>query len=302
MAVNEAQLQTWTNAPSSTRHQLTHNQIREALAKSPVLRGLNYEVYLQGSYANSTNTRSDSDVDIVVQLNSTYSPDTSRLSAPDLQTQQAYFIRADYLWANFRQDVLNALTSHFGLLAVKSGPKCIKVAGNDTRVPADVLPCIQHRQYRTFTVANQDDFVEGVKFWTADAVGTQREVINYPKIHIENGEHKNSDDRTGGKYKHLVRIVKNIRRQLVDRHGLDRKRAPSYFIECAIYNVPDEHFQGDYQTSVAAVLDHILNRCNAPSLQTASHQHILFGNEPWQWNQPDAAAFFQAAHQYYLTN
>lgn len=37
-------------------------------------------IYLQGSYANSTNIKEDSDVDIVVECNSIFLSDTSALS------------------------------------------------------------------------------------------------------------------------------------------------------------------------------------------------------------------------------
>jgi hypothetical protein len=55
MAISESQLQTWSNAPASAKIQFTHEQVRKALEKSDALRERTYEIYLQGSYANSTN-------------------------------------------------------------------------------------------------------------------------------------------------------------------------------------------------------------------------------------------------------
>ena len=299
MALSNDQLSTWTNAPSSTKSQFTHAEVRKALAQSQALRGLNYEVYLQGSYANSTNTRVDSDIDIVVQLNSTFSPDTTALTfEQQVLYHQAFPNSATYRWANFRQDIINALVAYFEAGSVKPDTKCIKLAKNEQRVQADVIPCIQHRQYQSFATWNHGDFVEGMKFWS----GGTKEIVNYPKVHLKNGEDKNADHRTDEKYKHLVRIVKNIRRRLVEEKNFNADAARSYFVECAIYNVPDGHFNGDYKTSLEYVLDHILYKCTPAQMLTVSHQHVLFGTEPWQWNTNDASTFFTAAKKYYENN
>ena len=73
MAINNDQLETWANAPGSAKPQFTHEQIRKALSQSAALKSRDYEVFLQGSYANSTNVKIDSDIDVVVQLNSDFS-------------------------------------------------------------------------------------------------------------------------------------------------------------------------------------------------------------------------------------
>jgi hypothetical protein len=66
--------------------------------------------------------------------------------------------------------------------------------------------------------------------------------------------------------------------------------------------VPDGHFNGDYRSSVEYALDHILHRCDPAAMLTVSHQHILFGSHPWQWDLNHAAAFFRAANDYYQNN
>ncbi len=298
MTISEDQLRTWTNAPASTKSSYTYGEVKKALEKSTKLKGLSYEVYLQGSYANSTNIKLDSDVDIAVQLNSTFSPD---ISAIPFEQQVSFYQtvpQADYNWSNFCQDVIDALTAHFGTSVVKPDKKCIKLIGDNNRVNADIVPCVQHRQFNSFAPLNQTDFIEGMKFWTDSG----KEVTNYPKLHLKNGENKNAAHRTDEKYKHLTRILKNIRRRLIEDHAFNPDTARSYFIECAVYNVPDIHFGPDYKSSLEGVIDYILHKCNPDAMLTVSHQHILFGLEPWQWNANDAGVFFQLAHQYYQSN
>lgn len=301
MAISESQLQTWSNPPASTKIQYTHEQIRKALDQSDALKGRTYEVYLQGSYANSTDIRINSDVDVVVQLNSTFDPDISALSVVQKQLFHETFPNATYRWVDFRRDVINALNNYFGAGLVKPGNKSIKVLGTESRVQADVIPCLQHRQYKSFHTGSHDNFVEGMKFWTANDT-PNREIVNFPKLHKENGENKNASHRTDKMYKGLVRVAKNIKRQLVEQHNFDPKIAPSYFVECAIYNVPDGHFQSDFKGSLEYALAFILRQCTPATLLTASHQHLLFGSDPWQWNQQNAATFFQAAENFYNSN
>lgn len=82
MTISEAQLEVWANQGAVVLSKQTHESIRLALAAdSSLIKGKDYEIYLQGSYRNTTNIRGDSDVDIVVELKSTFAPDTSLLSA-----------------------------------------------------------------------------------------------------------------------------------------------------------------------------------------------------------------------------
>src|SRR5216683_814766 len=88
MSIPESQLETWCNQGATVTSAAAYASIKAALAdpKSKV-RDLKPEIYLQGSYGNTTNIYADSDVDIVVQYNSVYSWDVSALP----QYQQVLF-------------------------------------------------------------------------------------------------------------------------------------------------------------------------------------------------------------------
>src|SRR5437870_11381300 len=80
MPIPESQLETWTHQGATTTAKSTHETIRRALAAdSSPIKDKDFEIYLQGSYKNDTNIRGDSDVDVVVQLNSTFDPSLSSL-------------------------------------------------------------------------------------------------------------------------------------------------------------------------------------------------------------------------------
>lgn len=301
MAISNDQLQTWANAPGHTKAQYTYRQVKNALAASRVSEVRGCEIYLQGSYANSTNIRIDSDIDVVVQLNSTFYYNIDRL--PTYQKEyfhQSYPSPGTYHWADLRRDVIEALISYFGATKIKTdGNKSIKLIGDAALSNADIIPCLQYRNYNSFDPNTRGNFVEGMRFWT---MRENTEIINYPKVHKTNGEDKNAQHRTDEMYKDTVRVVKHIRRRLIDETEFDAKKAPSYFLESAIYNATDQHFNGNHQYSLQAVLDFLLRRCNADSLVTVSHQHLLFGTDLWQWNKPDASVFFTAVENYYLNH
>jgi len=107
---------------------------------------------------------------------------------------------------------------------VETGP------GNMT---ADVLPAVQFKNYTYFYAANNEGFDEGLEF--VDTAGNY--TVNYPKVHIKNGEAKNSQQQTNGHYKPAVRMFKNARNRAVERGFFRDGGAPSYFVECFLFNV-----------------------------------------------------------------
>ena len=149
MAIPESQLEPWSHQGATTTAQTTYESIQSALsADTSSIRYKDYDVYLQGSYRNSTNIRGDSDVDVVVQLNSTWQRDLSALSASEKAHYRLSYPNATYLWNDFRTDVLNTLRVYYGLSSVSEGNKSIKLDGGSSRLPADIVVCLQHRQSR----------------------------------------------------------------------------------------------------------------------------------------------------------
>jgi hypothetical protein len=127
--------------------------------------------------------------------------------------------------------------------------------------------------------------------------------VNFPKLHIDNGERKNVEQRTAGRYKDLVRIFKNLRNRIEEEYGLERRWAPSYFIEGLVYNVPDALLAaGQHRTAFEQALDYLLTRAPADQLVTPSHQHPIFGQQPWQWSKDEAARAVTTFRDYYVAN
>lgn len=206
------------------------NMIRSAIELNPELSPLDYEVFLQGSYANNTNVRTESDVDVCVMLKSSFFYDL-----PDGKHERDYGITPGPItFQRYRELVKKALIDKFGSCFVYDGNKSIKINENSYHVKADVVPTFQHRRYRTMGIG----YIEGTRFYSKEG----KVVTNYPKQHIENGTAKNN--RTNYDYKKLVRIMKRIKNDMVDDEVIDGDIISSFLVECLVWNVPDSTITG----------------------------------------------------------
>ena len=280
MPIPESQLETWSHQGAVTTAKQTHESIRVALKAYDWPKEVRYEVYLQGSYKNDTNIRGDSDVDVVVQLNSTFFE-----NLPVNLKRQFGFRDASYRWEEFRSDVLTALRNHYGPGRVREGRKSLKV--QTPYLPADVVVSVQYHKYPE-PPRSKDNFVEGMAFWVRSE---GRWVINYPKIHYENGVKKN--DKTNKRYKPTVRMFKNARTYLVDRGVIPPDLAPSYFLECLLYNVPNDKFGPNLQSTFREVIVW-LQKTDFGRFVCQNEQLLLFGSSPEQWSEDSADRFLEA--------
>src|SRR5271170_7888729 len=115
MAIPESQLDTWSHQGSITQSSTTYATVKRALEASDTkYAGKSFEVFLQGSYCNDTNIYAESDVDVVIRLDSTYYYDTASLAPEELAAFKAAFIPTTYPYADYKSHVVAALEESFG--------------------------------------------------------------------------------------------------------------------------------------------------------------------------------------------
>lgn len=280
MAIPELQLETWSHQGAVTTASNTADSIKSALERYVQWPDdMNYEVYLQGSYKNTTNIRGDSDVDVVAQLNTTFSSNLTEEQKRELNLETA-----NYHWRNFREDVLTALILVYGAETVLESNKSLKVVGGSGRLPADVVPCTLYRNYYQ---VERYSYAEGMCFWTRS---DGRMIINYPKLHYDNGVTKMAN--TNNNYKKTVRIFKNIRTHLAVNNIITNSLAPSYFVECLLYNVPNNHFiQNTLQNIFISVVNWLNSESSWANFRCQNEQQDLFGSSSEQWSLGNARTF-----------
>lgn len=285
LSISADQILTWSKRPGSILPEWTIGVLRDALDGAPRLRGLPVEIFIQGSYANETNIHGDSDVDIVVKLQLPLEEHITALSGPERVTFWEHFRDTDYGWKEFRRDVIETLTKSY---FVHRGRKCLDIRDWDSllRIPADIVPAIEYRKYLAFPSLAGQLYDEGVTFW--DSAGGQ--IINYPKQHIANGRRKNAN--TGGRFKQIVRVAKNARRH--ESAGIDRDQAPSYYVECLFYNIPDALYRRPLEDAYRNCLEWLKaeDASNIRSWKLQNGLRRMF-NGANRWNVSDATTLIE---------
>lgn len=296
MAIPEAQLEVWSKQGAITTAKVTHESVRAALGapRSPIVDRISdgsVIVHLQGSYKNDTNIRGDSDVDVVVKLNETFGHNAHELPKEQRELHEVLHDTATYRWDQFRNDVITALVNYYGQGSIDvSGNKSIKLKAAPGRLKADIVPVINFKKYNYYYGSSSQSFEEGIRFYHRT---TNRAINNFPIQFYENGVAKHSERRTNGWFKPTVRIFKNARTYLIDRGLLADGIAPSYFLQSWIYNVPDNLFGTDYQTTFCNVINY-LRRTSFTDCVSQNGIDPLFGETGEQWRVADATTTLDA--------
>ena len=161
------------------------------------------------------------------------------------------------------------LRNHYGYALVTEGDKCIKIAGRGDRLNADVVPCCPYRQYTSVRT-----YVKGMTFWT---LRRRIQIINFPKLHRENGSTKNG--MCSGNYKPAIRMFKNARNRA-------ESDFPSYFLEGLLCNVPERYFENSLLRTYAQAIGTLKAARETPGalgmFYCQNGQHKLIGDAPWQ--------------------
>lgn len=236
---SEQTFNSWQRPASETEETRISNaitKINDAIRASEDLKDKDIKVFVQGSYANNTNVRRESDVDVCIMLKNTFYAEY-----PDNLTRDDYgFTEGTYDYSTYRKQVINALMSQFGEESLKNGNKSIKIESNSQRVDADAVPSFQYRNYYYLDSRVPDNFKEGIKFFSQGGDST---IINYPKIHVENGRRKNTE--TQRRFKRLARIFKRIRYHMINDGEPINSGISSFLLECLLWNVPNEIYNNN---------------------------------------------------------
>lgn len=208
------------------------------------------KLFIQGSYANNTNVRTQSDVDIAVVQEETFQPEYR----PGISGKDYSFSIASTPMKSFKDEVEEALVNKFGK-DVERKNKSIKIHGNTYRKDADSVPCMRYRDYRIDYNNDANNYIGGIYINADD--GTR--IINYPEQHIENGRKKNTD--TSHYYKKMVRIIKNMRYLMEDSGYNSAYNISSFGLESLLWNIPNDYFgtYSIYRFSFDEIIKYLIN-------------------------------------------
>jgi Nucleotidyltransferase domain len=294
---SEETINNWRQPASESEEQKISNaitMIKDAINAHEILKPLSTEFVIQGSYGNNTNIRVDSDIDVCVMLKETF-----YTNYPDCKTDSDYgFKEGTNSFTDYRKWIVEALNKKFGKENVDaSGNKSIKVHSNTYRVQADVVPAFQYRNYQYDKSNDADNFIEGIKFFALQG----EEVINYPKIHVENGITKNTN--TGRSYKRAVRLYKRIRNRMIEDKLPVPESIRSFLIEGLLWNTPDSIFNNAktwndlLRNSILHIYKHTKDEELSKDWGEVSEHFYLFHNGR-KWNREHVAIFLTQMWKY----
>jgi hypothetical protein len=287
MAIPESQLDTWSAQGSVTQSSNTYEIVRNALqAADSGYADKSFEVFLQGSYANDTNVYAESDVDLVICLDSTFRYYLENLDEAEKQEYRNYVTPATYSYEEFKTAVVAHLRRRFGSGSVLVGNKALTITGDQNRRDADVIVCYEYRNFQSFSAQQLSDYVPGIIFPTP-----QGEIINYPKQHSANLTAQHQAARR--MLKPMIRIVKNMRNRMVRDGAINNDVAPSYFIEGMLYNVPALNLVGSYGDIFCNCVNW-LRETDRSKLVCPNRQYWLLGSSNIQWPSANCDSFLNA--------
>lgn len=291
MIFTEQQLERFSNPPpkyQSDQIKRTQETIKEVLQKNIPnaqireqfeMSSFNYDIYLQGSYKNSTNIANSSDVDIVIELTSMFYYDTNLLTEAQAQKRKNEGGSSKYSFAEFKNAVLAALVKDFGNTIVKRDNKCLRFRGHKNYIDADIIPCCTYKQYLFYESYSNSRAHEGIEF-QADS---GEWIVNFPHQHFVSLNKKS--ESTSGNFKESVRMFKNLREQLIEKRKINAGCAKSYFIENMLYNIPDSFFEGNFTDKFKAIFGKLATDFNSNTIDNymcANGISKLFSDKTWR--------------------
>ena len=290
MAVPETQLEIWSHQGSVQQSRATYATIKNVLESANAPYYLKaYQSFLQGSYGNDTNVYADSDVDIVMRLDSTYYHDASGITAVELAALNAAFVPASYSLPDFNREVIAWLSSPSNLgSAVRPGAKAVHIEGHGNRRNADVLIAAEFRRYTSSV-----QYHTGICFFRGN--GTRIE--NFPKQHSQNCTMKHQ--ATNDRFKPTVRVFKNMRNRMIDDGLIQKGLAPSYFIEGMLYNVPKDKFGVSFEDTVVNCFNWIVNADRSQFLCANGLQWLVRDGTPTSWSIASCNLFLEKTREYW---
>ena len=206
---------------------------------------------------------------MVVQLATRIRPRVVALGRAELQANGSHQFLLER-WRLFRQHALRAMRAEFGD-AVTAGRKSLKIARGKIPANADVVVALKYE--------------DGLALYVPDE---RRWIVSHPQRSHQRGARK--ERATGNRFKRTVRMFKAARNHLVSNGRIDASVAPSYFIECLLYNVPDRLFSQQLGSTYVEVLQW-LGSAQTRGFVTQSGSIELFGPRPEQWSVDELRRF-----------
>jgi hypothetical protein len=266
--------------------------VERAAETAPYFDPKDVQIYLQGSYASETNISFQSKLEIVVEITR-----TKEFSADSMKKSE--FILLDNFYIEFNhyfdvkrfKDILVAETEKIIKRNIEMKPVNFTIPMHgDLRHDIDVCPCFS---YKYFDAGGGS--IRGKLVYNSEI---NENYLIFTNLHAENGDMK--DEATGGVFKKIVRLFKTLM-AISRREDGDMKFVRGYYIECLLYNVPNEmYYSLDGKTlSVFLKIINWLNFADMSNFVCQNQIWSLWGGADGFWDKASAKRFVNDVIEFY---
>ena len=242
-------------------------------------------IYLQGCYACKTNTKFQSKLEVIVEVAKTREYDYNTMIRTDMKMRDNFFIDFEhYFDVKHFKDVLADELQKILRVDVTFGTTTILVpAFGSLQHTVEIFPCFKYKFFRPEGGSVRGKLVYDQKL--------DEHFLMFTNLHAVNGNLK--DTMTQGNFKRMVRLMKNIE-AISAREDKNIHFVRGYYVECVLYNVPNEM----YLTNDGKLLSVFLKVINW--LNFANLDDFVCQNQIWSlWGNADGFWYKYAARQFF---
>lgn len=249
-------------------------------------------IYLQGSYACKTNTKFQSKIEVIVELTKTRDYDYETMTQKDMKLRDNFFVDFDHYFnvKRFKKGLLDELNKILDVKPIVGATTILIPTFDGLQHSIEVFPCFKFKYF------NRQGGSVRSKLVYDERLGEH--FIMFTNFHAVNGNLK--DSMTRGNFKRMVRFLKNLV-AISSREDNIIHFVRGYYIECLLYNVPNEMYYSN-DGKLSSIFLKIINWLNFANLDDFICQNqiwSLWGNADGFWNKSSARRFINDLIEYH---
>lgn len=251
-------------------------------------------IYMQGSYASQTNTKFQSKIEVVVEVQKTNEYDYNLLTAEDFKMRENFFVDFDHYFdvKRFKDALIKEIQKLIKQKVVVEATNILIPAFGELQHSIDIFPCFKYKYF-----LEDGASIRGKLVYENNL---EEHYLIFTNLHAANGELK--DEMTQGCFKKMVRFLKTLT-AISLREDFNLRNTRGYYVECLLYNVPNEmYFSEDGKLS--SVFLKIINWLNFADLDDFVCQNqiwSLWGIADGFWNKAAARQYINDLIEFYET-
>lgn len=270
--------------------------LRQAVANAaqatPYFQAEDVLIYLQGSYASKTNTKFQSKLEVVVEVQKTQDFNYATMQSADFIMHDNFYVEFNHYFdvKRFKECLVAEIQKLINQKVVVGAVNLLIPAFGELQHAIDIFPCFKYKYFDA-----DGGSVRGKLVYDKNL---DENYLIFTNLHAANGELK--DEMTDGYFKKMVRFFKTlVAISLREDRNIHNTRG--YYVECLLYNVPNEMYYAD-DGKLTSVFLKIINWLNFADLDNFICQNqiwSLWGLADGFWNKSAARQFINDIIEFY---